>query len=306
MGLIRIGINFMTQPFVAKYIHVEWSKKNKIKRIEESRDIIPIERIDESTSTIEIVTYTKLENGRAGQLAFHLTGTSNEYTPHFIPTKKDLVPIEDPDNGKIWWIEGGNWKKYGEIIYRDSPMCRHVGEAKVKFGNYFTCVITIHSLSFTNEELDLYLGDFRHDLWGLITRDDHYITASIEKESHNKFATKELINFLKRFIKITKEIVDNPKKELKETQSKQPADKVRPIPRTFMEISTKGYSKLLTGRDCKETYNVAENKYVNAILYNIYVLVKNLIILSQKKQNDIKKKLMTIIIELMNFLMLSK
>ncbi len=283
----------MTYPFEAKYISVNWADKTTVRSIEEARDSILIEAISKYEYKFEAVTYSKVDNYLYGQLAFHISDFDNSYIPAFKNSSGkmiNLMPVENIETGKTWWIEDGKWKKKNKKLYKDSPLCRHAGEATIIFGD-ISCQIQIHSLSFTYDELELYLSDFRSDLWDLILKEDSYVSADV-KTQDVKVATEELVEHINRFTKFVQKIIDNPKKELKESQSLQTADKVRPIPRTFMEIAAKGYSKLLTGRDYIESYDVAENQYIYAILANISILVDNLSKVSESRKERYEKNLL--------------
>lgn len=268
----------MLFPFEAKYISINWAAKHSVRSILESRDAIKPEKLDDQQCVIEAITYSKIDDGRQpGQLAFHIPDGDNTYIPSFIKSSGDrepLTPINDPETAKVWWIEAGSWQERNGKLYRDSPVCRYAGEAKIEFGNLL-CRIQIRSLSFSYEELDLYIKDFRNDLWDLILNDDSYISADA-KTKKIKIPKLELFEHINVFNKFVQNILTNPKKELRESQSMQIAAKVRPIPRTFMEIATRGQSKFLTGRDYIESYDVAENRYVFGMVYRISALLDNL------------------------------
>jgi hypothetical protein len=280
----------MLYPFEAKYISVNWTAEHNVRSIIESRDILEPKKTDEYQYFIEAITYSKIDDGqKPGQLAFHISDFDDSYLPYFIKSSGDrefLVSIEDPETHKIWWIEAGSWKKWNGKLYRDSPLCRYAGEAKIEFGNVL-CRIKIRSLSFSYEELDLYIRDFRNDLWGLILNDDSYISAAAKTQNF-KDPKEELFEYLNTFTKFVQNLLINPKKELRESRSLQAAEKVRPIPRTFMEIATKGQSKLLTGRAYNESYDVAENRYVYAIVNRISILLQNLSKVSEQRGESYK------------------
>ena len=292
----------MTYPLEVKYISINWAAKNTIRSIVESRDLIELEKIDKEQYKIEAITYSKIDGGKAGQLAFHIPDYDNTYMPLFIKSsgeKEPLISIKDDETGKTWWVENGKWKKFGKKVYRDSPLCRHAGEAKIMFGDIL-CQVQIRSLSFTYDELNLYLSDFRNDLWDLILNENSYISANAKNHSV-KVAKKELFEYLNTFIKCVNKILINPKKELRESQSLQVAEKVRPIPRTFMEIVTKGHSKLLTGRDYIESYNVAENRYIYGIVSKISILLDNLSKVSEQRKFSYKQHFNSLNERLNNF-----
>jgi len=272
----------------AKYINVTWSDSETVRSIQEASDSIEIELHDINKYKLEAVTYSKVEPNISGQLAFNLLDPDVNFIPYFINSSNErieLISVKNDETGKVWWIENGKWNK--KLKYRDSPLCRHVGEAEVVLGDV-RCIIQIRSLSFTHDELNVYLQDFTNDLWDLILKEDSYISGAA-KTKEVKLAKQELIELIELFIKYVEKVLKNPKKELRETQIVQDSKKVRPIPRTFMEIATKGMSKHLTGRGYLESYNVAENRYIHAIVNKLYILMNNMLIVTNRSIDKLDK-----------------
>jgi len=278
----------MSSMFEAKYINVAWSDSETVRRIQEASDSIEIELYDTNIYKLEAVTYSKVALNVSGQLAFSFIDTDINFIPYIINSsneKIELISVKNDKTGKVWWIENGKWNR--KLKYRDSPLCRHAGEAEVVFGDIH-CMIHVRSLSFTHDELNLYLQDFTNDLWDLILKEDSYVSGRA-KIKEVKLAKQELIELIELFIKYVEKVLKNPKKELRETQIVQDSKKVRPIPRTFMEIATKGMSKLLTGRGYLESYNVAENRYIHAIVNKLYILMNNMLIVTNRSIGKLDK-----------------
>jgi hypothetical protein len=274
--------------FEAKYINVTWSDSETVRSIQESKNLIEVELYDTYTYKIEAVTYSKIEPNVSGQLAFHLLDTDKNIVPYIIDAsnkKVKLIPVKNEENDKVWWIEKGKWNR--KLKYRDSPLCRHVGETKIVFDDIH-CIVQVSSLSFTYDELNLYLQDFTNDLWDLILKEDSYVSGAV-KRKELKLGKQELIKQIELFIKYVEKVLKNPKKELRETQIVQDAKNVRPIPRTFMEIATKGMAKHLTGRGYLESYNVAENRYIHAIVNKLYILINNMILVTSRSIDKLDK-----------------
>ena len=190
--------------------------------------------------------------------------------PYFIDSANNEVPllkITDPANDKEWWVEKGNWNGN----YRNAPLWNHVGDAKIVFGNII-CNITIRANSFTREQLELYLNDFRNDFWYLILKEDS-ITQGEARAQEIRLLNKDSIDLIDRFIEFVEKVLANPKKELREIQGIKDIKKVKPVPRTFMEIASTGFKKKLTSRDTIESYNVAENKYIYFMIDKVYKIV---------------------------------
>jgi len=286
----------MSIPFEVKYIRINYLNKNIISNIKESKYILPIEVISDNEYKIEVITYSKLDSGESGQLAFRLLeDQTDDVIPYFLKGNilEELIPVRDPDSDSVWWIENGSWKKTKtkdgmKIIYRDSIICKTAGLGKIQVGNA-SCFIQIHSASFSYNQLDIYLEDFKASLSELIFSEDSYVSANA-KEKEIKIANKELLDLLYQFIKFTEKIIDNPKKELREKQSIQNYKKVRPIPKTFMEIATYGIKKELTSRDYTESYDVAENRYIYSIANRIYILLNTLNHITKRRIETLKKE----------------
>lgn len=283
----------MTVMFKAKYIHVIWGDRDSALRIEESNDDIPVNIIDVNHSYIDVIAYSKINNFQAGQLAFQILDEPTDHIPSFkidSANKVDLRPVLDNVTGKTWWVEGSKWSRKNNCWL--SEIFRSPGEVELNIGLQ-TCVIHISTSSFTYKELELYLQDFRNDFWSLILNETNYIRAEgVSKKPNPKVLGEDSIQYLEKFIEFIINIIKNPKKELREIQLLQDYKKVRPVARTFMEISTKGHPKLLTSRGYKESYNIAENKYIHHIVSGICVLLKNIINVTshtskiQQKKNE--------------------
>ncbi len=264
----------MNPIFEAKYINITWADKNSALSIKESTDVIPLNIIDATNYQLDAITYSKVDRKELGQIAFRILDDI-DYVPYFETNnfaRKELRSVKDNLTGKIWWIEGEEWSKSNNRW--QSEIFRSVGEVTVILGPV-KCIVHIGSSSFSYQDLELYLRDFRNDFWYLILHEANYIQAEAKNKSI-KILDSSSIVFIKQFIDFATKVIENPKKELREIQSLKISKKVRPVPRTFMEIATKGQQKLLTSRDYKDSYNVAENKYVYYIVNRIHILLNNL------------------------------
>ena len=262
--------------FEAKYIAIKWYDKNRVEKIDEAILPISIEIENDITYSMELQTYTRIENGLDGQVAFHLLDSESMIEPYFLDASNSKVPllkITDPKTGKIWWIEDGKWSK--KYKYRGSILWNHTGETKVKFGD-ITCNIDVRANSFTKEQLDLYLNNFRNDFWYLILQNNS-LTQGDAKNKKVKLLDENNVKLISKFIEYSEKILLNPKKELREIQSLKDIKKVKPVARTFMEIATSGFKKKLTSRDIIESYNVAENRYIHYAIQQVYMIVFNIL-----------------------------
>jgi len=257
--------------FEAKYIAITWYDKDTVEKIEESILPISVEIENNDIYHIELQTYTRIENGLDGQISFHLFNDSI-IEPYFLDALNAKVPLRriiDPKTDKVWWIEDGKWSK--QYKCRGSVLWNHIGDSKVIFNNV-VCHIDVRANSFTREELDLYLQDFRNDFWYLILQNNS-LTQGDAKNKKVKLLDNENIKFISKFIEYVEKVLLNPKRELREIQSLIDIKKVKPVSRTFMEIATRGFRKKLTSRDTRESYNVSENRYVHYAVQQIYTIV---------------------------------
>ena len=262
----------MTPLFEAKYISIEWYDRDTVLKIDEATLPITIEIENTSIYNIELQTYTRIENGLDGQIAFHIFDINSSIDPYFIDASNQKVPlikIIDPSSNKAWWIEEGHWSKSNK--YRSSPLWNHIGDAEIVFGDTI-CNINVRANSFTREQLDLYLNDFRNDFWYLILKKDS-ITKGDAKNTKVKLLNNDTLELISKFIEYIEKVLENPKKELREVQRLKDIKKVKPVARTFMEIATKGFQRKLTSRDTVESYNVPENRYIHYILQRTYDIV---------------------------------
>ena len=276
--------------FEAKYLAIEWFNKNIVSKISESINPIKIEIENETLYNMEIQTYKRIENGFDGQIAFHIFNSENDIEPFFIDANNNIMPlmkIVDLANNKIWWIENGQWNS--QYKYRNSLLWNHVGDAQVIFGDLI-CNINIRTNSFTKEQLDLYLNDFKNDFWYLILKKDS-ITKGKAKEQNIKLLNNDVTNLIYKFIEFIEKTLNNPKKEIREVQRIKDIKKVKPVPKTFMEIATTGFQKKLTSRDSIETFNIAENKYIHFMIEKVYNIVYYMLRASEHMENIFEKKI---------------
>lgn len=277
--------------FEAKYLAIKWFDKDIVSSITESVNSIKIEVENPTSYYMEVQAYKRIENGYDGQVAFRIYDATSDIHPYLIDANGDsinLLKIIDPNTKKAWWIEDGNWSN--QYKCRMSELWNHVGKATAYFGNV-VCNTDIRTISFTAEQLNLYLEDFKNDFWWLILKKNSLTQAegrnSIEQI---KILNEQTINLIQEFIKHTQNILKNPKKELKEIQGIKDFKKVKPVAKTFMEIATGGMKRKMTSRDTIESYNVAENKYIHYALFQVYTIVLKMTKASQYINNFYQNK----------------
>jgi hypothetical protein len=262
-------------PFEAKYINIKWADKESALSINESTDSISITTIDSTNFELEAITFKKISDHEYGQLAFRFIDEDFTEPVYFLKSNAEkslLHSVTDNLTKKIWWVEGEEWSKSNKRW--QSEIFRSVGSVDFKFGKY-SCLIKIGSSSFTYEQLENYLHDFKNDLWYLVLHETSYISASI-KEKKTPVLDEHTIERFNILINFASKIIENPKSELREIQELKNLKQVKPTPRTFMEIATTGYKKQHTSRAYKPSYNIAENQYVLFIINRLLNLINNL------------------------------
>lgn len=268
----------MSPIFEIKIISVSWIDKDIVGTIDVSEIPIEIEENDTNIFSAESYTYPEAKEGIGGQLAIRLIDNSS-IIPYINNHQIKLFRINDIKTNNDWWIEKGAWQK----TYHDAPSCRHAGKMDIIIGNQ-TLKINILPSGLSYNEYFTLIDDFKNDLWQLILNPQNYI--GIEKDSSIKIYNEEFENIVLDFIKNIKGIIENPKVELREVQSLQPYNKVRPVARTFMEIASKGESKQLTGRTFKSNYNLRENSYMLTLVEKTILILKNSIIGIERMKNS--------------------
>lgn len=272
----------MLPNFEIKYIDIQWYDKNTILKVVES--YLPLSvNYDESQKSFSCTTsiYPKAEGLRLGQLAFRYLqdGASAPYFEKTDGTRVQLKKIKDKESGKSWWIEAVSWKPDTKQWTR--TLHRTAGKVKVGLGSQ-SCTIHIGSSEFTADQLNRYLSDFKSDLWELILDEQSYVTAKAKKVEEGG-VDEETIKLVSNLLSHAQNIAKMPKSELREIQDLKPRKLVKPVNRTFMELATKGYSKELTSRATKPSFNVPENRYIVFILQRIYSIVKQIVVISESK-----------------------
>ena len=270
----------MKAEFEARYVDITWYDKNTVLGITES--LLPLDCQYEVDKYIcSTVIYPKTEGIECGQLAFRFLKTSTA-EPYFINGADDKVALKrvvDTETLKEWWIEADSWSSKSKRWQGKAH--RTAGSIKVYLAHE-VCQLNIGSYDFTLEQLDTYLADFKSDLWELILDEQSYVKGK-GKTVNEGGVTQDTITLINNLLSHCQNILKNPKAELREVQTLKPRKAVKPVNRTFMELATKGGSKLLTSRSTEPSYNVPENRYILYVLERLYKIIKQLVVISQNK-----------------------
>ncbi|HCJ6130021.1 TPA: EstP, partial [Escherichia coli] len=195
--------------------------------------------------------------------------------------RKQLESITDPASNAVWWVEPAHWDAK-QRVWR-SEARRTAGQITFVIGNS-TLKLDIDISEQTKSDLSRYLSDFKADLWELILDENSHITGDA-KNSQVAAIDQEALSLVASILSNAQTILKKPKVELKEIQALKPAKEVRPVPRTFMEICTKGSRKHLTSRASEPSYNVPENQYVLYVVLSTLSIVKQLVKVAESKKS---------------------
>jgi hypothetical protein len=263
--------------FELRLIHVDWADKNDVASIESARHSIPLQRnASDEFYSAEVPAYPEIEGFGHGQLA---VSTDSDTTPQIESTGESIPmgSVLDSATGEEWWIEKGEWKSVSSSPvapgYHDAPSCRHGGTVLLHIGNQ-RCRVHFTPPGFSKKEFDDLLSDFQDECWQLILSKESYTTAP--KESESTVPGEEFIEHAREVLQAAKRVLKRPQRELREVQSLQRTSRVRPVPRTFKELASKGWTRKVTGRDHRPDYDTPENQYVASIIERLLRAVHSL------------------------------
>ena len=278
----------MNQGLEAKYVNITWLDKHTALKIIEAIEPIEIEALDDNKFELDVINYSKIESGKQGLLAFRLLNTNENSRPYFLledGNKTELIPFLDNQTKKIWWIEGSAWD--GASNRWHSRIYRSVGTVSLYLGNS-EYTINVSTSSFTSEQLEAYLVDFRNDLWELILDDSSYVKGA-GRVNRDRGVDESTLNAITKYLDDVALVLKKSKIELREIQKLAPRKSVRPVPRTFMELVTKGDGKYLTSRTSIESKDVPENRYVHYTLQRVHLILRVLASVSRAYGSKLEK-----------------
>jgi hypothetical protein len=280
----------MSQGLEAKYVNITWHDKHTALKIVEAIQPIEVQSIDNNQFELDVINYSKIENGKQGILAFRLLDTKETARPYFLledGTKIELLPFKDNQTKKTWWIEGSSWDSKSRRWH--SRIYRSVGAVSLHLLNS-EYTIHISTSSFTSDQLEDYLVDFRNDLWELILDDSSYVKGA-GKISQDDGVDEATLKAITQYLDNVALVLKKSKVELRESQELAPRKSVKPVPRTFMELVTKGDGKYLTSRATIESKDVPENRYVHYTLQRVYLILRVLASVSRAYGSKLEKSI---------------
>lgn len=255
----------------ARYIDVDWDANRNVLGVRYGEPI-EVLKVTDSQYEIETVTFKKTYF----YFAIRVISENLKHTPFFFSKSEvdELLEVSDPINKQVWWIAKGKWIKpkntskwkYSHEVWRTA------GRISLKIQDKIV-VVNNRTNSFNLEELEYVLKDFKNELFNVILKTDSVITGDIDKTIEKKIPnifSSEVARAVDLFIKSAQNILNEPKYILEETQKLQPIKKVRPVMRTFREISTRPRAKLLTSRIHLTSLDTTENKYAHYCIDKLY------------------------------------
>ena len=274
----------MMNPFFEiKYLELNWYDQKTLTKVTESLISLDTEYDEEhDIFRAETTIYPKVEGVKRGLLGIRFINQKSD-TPYIeMPNgdKNYLTSIIDPETKLIWWIAKDHWikehKQWSSIAPNIVGTVRFILQGK-------PCEIAINGSDFTVDQLDQYLRTFKDDLWELILDESSAVQAKA-KSGQTIGIGEDAIDCIAHLVDHAQKVLKNPKVELREIQTLKPRKEVKPVNRTFMELSTKSNQKFLTSRATEPSYNVSENRYVLFALKRCYRIIKQIVILANNKK----------------------
>lgn len=277
----------MIDSLEVKYLSITWASEDKVSQLKESRDSVEIQQAEDGSYFIETTAFPKVYH----YVGIHIIDDQNDYEPPYFELseggKEQLAVVRSPGDGKKWWVQKTRWNKKNNCF--DSEIFRSVGTATLGVKSKKLTIINNY-MDFTADELNYYLQDFKNNLWELILDNSNPVKGSIEGSSPN-FFKEETLQLYSEFLKVVRKVVDNPNMFLSEKQSKLPIKKARPVASTFRELATNPQRKEVSSRDFYESYNTAENKYINFCVRRIAYLLRSFDRLSKQRASEFKNNI---------------
>lgn len=273
----------------ARYIQVIWQDQTSAKKLVESRDCLRLEPVDGTTVGVDVVSYSQLDSGQAGQFAIRLDSDAADVPRVELGdgTWMDLRPVTNPATGVRWWVEGRTWDDRGRRWLSD--IYRGAGTVRIQAAAW-TCLVRVSASTFTHAELERYLRDFQTGFWELILDDTSYLGAAARRDRQTLLDGTTL-RAIGRFTECIDVILRSPKAELREVQRPKPRREVRPVARTFMEMAARGSGAMLTSRAYEESLDVPENRYAHHALRRVYQITKALCTVCDSQVRLLDRKL---------------
>ncbi len=279
--------------FELKYIETRWHDKSTLLEVNESLYSISIDAISNEIFEVHTTIYPKVVELNRSQFAISYTSQNVNIPPVIVLADGNTIPLKrivNPESKKVWWIEHGTWDKKNKTWSTNTH--KTAGKIIFKIGKQ-TLYLNINLGDALKEDLDKYLIDFKSGMWELILDENSYILGEAKQEEVG-VVDESLLKIVDTALTHAKNILKKPKSELREVQTQKPYKEVKPVPRTFMELVTKGNARSLTSRGSEPNYNVPENGYVLYSLISMQRIVSQLCRVSRSKLERLKNNLQSL------------
>lgn len=268
--------------FEVKYIETRWHDKTTLLEVAESQYSLALDEVSKNGFDAFTTIYPRVENLQRSQIAIAYIERRHSTPPVIVLSDGSTIPlkkVEHPETGKIWWVESGEWSSENKVWLTNTH--RTAGTITFRLGKQ-TLDLHITLSDASKDELDKYLTDFKSDMWELVLDESSYVQGEA-KQGIVGSVDETTLKLVDSILSSARNVLKQPKSELREIQTRKPRKAVKPVPRTFMEIATKGNSRVLTSRGTKPNYNVSENSYVLYALMATQRIVSQLCRVSQSK-----------------------
>ncbi|MFC4657019.1 hypothetical protein ACFO3I_18560 [Rheinheimera marina] len=279
--------------FELKYIETRWHDKSTLLEVNESLYSISIDEISNEIFEVQTTIYPKVVELNRSQFAISYTSQNVNIPPVIVLADGNTIPLKrivNPESKKVWWIEHGAWDKKNKSWSTSTH--KTAGKIIFKIGKQ-TLYLNINLVDASKEDLDKYLVDFKSGMWELILDENSYILGEAKQEEVG-VVDESVLKIVDTALTHAKNILKKPKSELREVQIQKPYKEVKPVPRTFMELVTKGNARSLTSRGSEPNYNVPENGYVLYSLISMQRIVSQLCRVSRSKIERLKNNLQSL------------
>ncbi|SPY08608.1 DUF2357 domain-containing protein [Oligella urethralis] len=255
--------------FEVRGLDIEWDESQRLVSIKKSH--LPHQVYgDSGVFAVETVTFPKV----AHFIGFRILNEKILHTPFFIlgDLKEELIQLKDPLSNEIWWIQKGVWQKQYNKFVPESY--RTAGRLELIIQDQ-RLIIQNNTNNFTVEELERFLALFKNNLWEIILNTNSVISANVEKNVPNVF-NADVLECIDRVIHAAQKICKEPKFFLKEKQGLAPRNKVKPVARTFRELTTKKNLKLVSSRKHFTSFDTPENRYIHYCIDRLFFLINKM------------------------------
>jgi len=274
-------------PFEVRIVRVRWVSRDTPLDLEAALAPIALMEDGQGGFVGDVSAYPEVGPQRQGQIAVFAPVLGSPPTLVYAGgASSDLSPVH-ADDGRIWWIEKGKWKKAQGGGYHDASLCRHAGDARIEVGQA-SVRLRIAAPGFSTAEFDTLLEEFRNGLWRLVLEAGSPATATDWRGDVGISDT--FLDAVRDHIRHANQALAQPHRELRERQERQPLVRVRPTTRTFQELALRGLPRLITGRGHAPSFDTPENRQLLAMSSRLLRSLRGLCRAAQGASRDFQQR----------------